>query len=156
IGEDKQRTHVLFVEENEIQPSFDVPLKELPPPPLPSVEEVLAKADQTIQGVEEENLFNRLLGKFFPRGRRLQVLVVTLALAAAVYGGYRLSRARYRVEQGVPLLATSLAQNAPAAAGMEQRHQAMLGENNLGEAARSLTRQWWEAALGDSYPADGP
>jgi hypothetical protein len=75
-------------------------------------------------------------------------LILVLTFGLIFYGFLRLGHARQRNEPGSPLLTKALAQSAPAAGLVEQRHQAMLQEGNLWEAARALARQVFEPALG--------
>jgi hypothetical protein len=148
LTENGRRTQALFLEEGKTESKFDIPLQNLPPPPLPPLERVVETINRGLQGIEEENRFNTALADVvadLPMPRILRVLVVVLTFGLALYGLSRLSLARYRSEPGVPALPTS-----PTASGtlLEQRQHALLGGGNLWEAARFVARQGLEALAG--------
>jgi hypothetical protein len=142
---DDRRDRVLFVEEGEVKTAFDIPLKEVPLP-IPPEEALVPLADNVLAQMEQEDAFNKLLLGLVPFETVWVALVLLLTALLTVYGFYRLSRSRHRVDLWAPLLETVLARHAPAQTLMEQRHRALLGRGNLWEPARSLARQWFEEA----------
>jgi hypothetical protein len=140
-----KRNRVLFVEEGDIQTAFDIPLKDVPVP-LPPLDALVPVADDALQNMERDNLFNKVVLDFMPFDRFVAALVVLLSVALAVYGLYRLVRSRHRVEVAAPLLDALLAKQPPAQSLMAERHRALLGHGNLWEPARALARQCFEAA----------
>lgn len=157
-----KRTQVLLIDEGEVRTSFDVPLLELPPPPLPPPEYVVEAVDKAIAGLEEENRFNLLFlnalndNRLGPEQAARGVLLLgTLALGA--YGLSRLIQARHRFEPGVPALDLGLAQVLPhQITPLAQRQRDMLREDQYGELARYLVRQRLGAALGPTPPSARP
>lgn len=152
-GDGTPRHRVLFVEEGKVQTSFDIPLKEVPLP-IPPLDALVPLADDTLYQLERENRFNETLLGLMPFEQVWAGLVVLASGVLAVYGFYRLTRARHRVEAAAPLLEAVLARNPPAPSLMAERHRALLGRGNLWEPARALARQCFEAA-GLAPPADG-
>src|SRR5262249_10659228 len=73
---------------------------------------------------------------------------VVLTVALALYCLLRFGAARQQVEPGTPLLETVLSQSAPAGPVSEQRRLELRQQDNFWEPARSLARQWFEAAAG--------
>jgi hypothetical protein len=146
LTSDGQRKQVLFVEEGKIQASFDVPIRELPPLPIPPsqvVEKILGR-------LEEEGFFDRLFGSdTFWRGT-----VLLLSAALLVYGVSRLLGARHRREINLPLLPEGLAPAAPLSP-MTQRHRDLVRAGNLWEAARALARSCFDQ-LGEPWQAHPP
>jgi hypothetical protein len=138
-------THVLFVEEGDVQTAFDIPLKEVPLP-LPPLDSLVPLADDVIQQMEAQNAFNEVLLDLVPFEQLWVALVVLLSGLLAVYGLYRLLRARHRVDPAAPLLDRLLAAVPAAGSVMEQRHRALLGRGNLWEPARALARQCFAVA----------
>jgi hypothetical protein len=152
---DGKRTQVLFVEEDLLRSSFDVPLQD---PPLPPPEAVVRAFDNGLSALEAENWFNRMAMRgvsgidphWFVR-----VLLLLLSLALGIYGLNRLGQARHRSEPRLPALAMGQGLWAPHLGMLEQRHRAMLQEGSFWEAARALARQSWETALGSQVAAVG-
>jgi hypothetical protein len=138
-------TRVLFVEEGDIQTAFDIPLKETPLP-LPPLNALVPLADDAIQQMEQQNAFNEVLLNLMPFDQFWVGLVVLLSALLAIYGLYRLVRARHRIEAAAPLLERVLAGSPAARSLMEQRHLALLGRGNLWEPARALARECFAAA----------
>jgi len=143
-----KRDRALFIEEGRVIPKFDVQLREIPLPPLPEIDEL----NQLLRGLEEENAHNRLLlgllagdegESAFSRIRMwiFRAVLFLLTLVVVIYGWRRLRKAIYRREVTVPLVMHSVAQTVPAEALVEQRHQVVLHEGNLWEAAREEARQ---------------
>jgi hypothetical protein len=146
-----KRKHALFVEEDKVFTSFNVPLTEIPAPPLPPVE----KLNRRLRQLEEENFFNKILLRVLgpkdiddpdlrmQRARERLVMWVILAATGLLilYGFRRLRRARHRPELTVPLVAAGVAQSVSPDPLVVQRHKNMLQDDNLWEAARDLARQ---------------
>src|SRR5205823_4874413 len=54
LTEQGKRHEVLFLEEGEIQKTFEIPLKEPPPPPIPPLKAIVAAVDKGIGELESE------------------------------------------------------------------------------------------------------
>src|SRR5262249_5761742 len=140
----------LFIDEGMIRTDFNVAVKMVPDLPLPSLQVV----NQLLVGLENENLFNRLLvPNRAALSRLLSGLAVGLTVGLVVFGLFRIMKGRHRVEVDAPLLAARLAKLVPAVGLMEQRRQAMLQEGNLWEEARTLARQCF-APLAETRQGD--
>jgi hypothetical protein len=152
-----KRTEVLFLEEGEIRATFEVPLKDLPPPPLPPLKAIVETVDKTLGELERENVFNRAIHNAVtdatsPPEKWLRVLILISTGVLAMVAFARLSQARHRLEKAAPLAVSALAQAAPATL-FEQRHRSMEQDRNFWEAARALARQGIESALGVPFQA---
>jgi hypothetical protein len=146
-----KRDRVLFVEDGEVRTSFDVPLRQVPGPALPSVEALVPVANQLVSDLEDEDVFRKWIADEVPPWRTWQTVLLGLTAGVLFLGLMRLVRARNRVEAGAPLFERTLGRLAPASALMAERHQAMLHSGNLWEAARDLARQCLEGV----GPAEG-
>jgi hypothetical protein len=164
LTDNGKRKQVLFIEENTLQKSFEVPVKEMPPPPLPPPEALVPIIDETIKNLEEENVFNQvamnvledtLARQFGAWLGPVEALALLLTLSLLSFGMSRLMRARHRIEVGTPLLENALARLTPSEALVEQRRQAMLQSGNLWESARARARQCFESVLDISSAAGG-
>lgn len=138
------RSRVLLVEEGAIQTN----LQEEFLPPLPPPEALIPLLNEGLHGLQRENLFNRILDPFWERILLGVAALLTFFLVA--YGWSRLGRSRYREASGSPPLEKLLTRQATSAAVVELRHQAMLKEGNLWEAARALARQCFDGAFRDT------
>ena len=138
---------VLFVDEGTIVTDFKVPLKESPGIPLPTADVV----NQLLTGIENDNVFNRLLLKRFSVGQVLSGIALGLTAALLVFGGVRLSRACHSVDPHSPVAVLGTGSAFAQAALIDQRHQTMLAEGKLWEAAREVARQNLRA-LGSPEP----
>jgi hypothetical protein len=150
-----QRDRVLFAEEGLVQTQFDVTLKDVPPLPLPPLGVILRAVDSGLQGLEEENAFNRMIQQRLdavPPRRLIQTLGLLLTLGLVVYGLVRIGQGRHRTDPGAPLLEPALTKAAPARAVVEQRQQEMLSAGALWEPARALARHWLEDNFGPLLP----
>lgn len=159
LTEGGKRKQVLFLEEGEIQDSFEVPLKEPPLPPLPPLKALVETADKTLGELEKDNAFNRMINNavlnITPRPDQWPRAVMVIATAVlALFGLARLSQARHRQEKGVPPPLSGLERTPSASSLVEQRHQALIREGNYWETARGLARQFFESALEARAPVD--
>jgi hypothetical protein len=155
-----QRTQVLFLEEGHVETSFDIPLKEPPLPPLPSLKAIVETVDKGLDELERDNAFNRAITNAVkeaspPQDQWERAVVVMSALALAAFGLARLSQARHRHEKTVDLAAARPGPTPPAPGLFEQRQQSMVREGNFWEAARALARQGFESIFGAQFQADG-
>jgi hypothetical protein len=146
-GETK-RTQVLLLDEGETITNFDVPVTDVPVPPIGVINQMLVK-------MEQENLFNKIvlgenLTERFPN--ILRGLVVALTTALAGFGCYRFLLARHVVDPKEPLFSAKVAKQAPDVALTVQRHSAMVKADNFWEAAHHLARDWFLANLPGSLP----
>ncbi|HEY1381170.1 MAG TPA: DUF4350 domain-containing protein [Gemmataceae bacterium] len=154
-GGDKRRTEVLFYEDGQIQTNFDVSLEYPSLPPI-RLEELVPLANEAVTGLERENAFNNVLLEMTGGPRAiLRTLAFLLTLALVAVGLYRFLHARYRPEPRVPRVPAQVAALAPAVPAVERRHQAVIAQGNLAEAARELAHQAF-AALGVPPTPDDP
>jgi hypothetical protein len=161
----KTRDKVLFIHEGEISSKFDVPLRRLPAPPLPTIQ----RLNNLIRGLERENFFNKLLltaagtgggddkeiRMAIGRERILRYLGILLGVLVLVHLCIRLRRSRYYREGKVPLLASNLS-HVSTEALIDQRQRGMLYEGNLWEAARELARQCFAEYVGHALAFNPP
>lgn len=133
-GSGAKRDRAVFIDEGMVYSSFEVPVT-LEPDAGPSPVEL---ADQLIAQVQEDDLFNRLILQNIPLRRIVRGLVVIGTVLLLVLGLYRLIRVGYHLEPHVPLVSRRVAQVIAATAVVNQRHQALLRQGNLWEAARDL------------------
>jgi hypothetical protein len=141
-----QRKQVLFVEEGTIQASFDVPIRELPPLPIPPTQVV----EKILGRLEEEGFFDKLFDS--------SKILLLISGALLVYGVNRLLRARHRRQTNLPLLPEGLARADAQLAPMTQRHRDLVWAGNLWEAARALARSCFDH-VGEpwqAHPAQPP
>jgi hypothetical protein len=136
---DSQRTQVLLLDEGETVTSFDIPVTDVPMPPIGVINQMLVK-------MEQENLFNKIalgehLTERFPGF--LRGLVVALTTALAGFGCYRFLMARYVVDPKEPLFSNKMAKQTPDIALTVQRNAAMIKTDNFWEAAHHLARDWF-------------
>jgi len=165
IGAQGRRDKVLYSENGAVRTDFDLPLKNLPPLPLPPPDTLLGMFDETLHGMEEDGTFARMEEENFFNGvvedgvnalpfwegaspaRKIGTFAaVAASLALGLYAFVRLGTFRQRVDQTAPALAALLAKQTPAGAVLEQRQEALLRDGNLGEAARALARHLFVAA----------
>ncbi len=145
-----RRSQVLFVDEGGVVTNFQESLAL----PLPPPEALVPLLNSALRGFEEENAFNEALMRLFGPDRLLLGALCLVTLMLVGYGFLRLGKKRHRVDKESPGLAALLARQPTSAAVVEQRHQAMLAEGNLWEAARALARQCLDDALGEDAHAE--
>jgi len=152
MTEGGKRKHVLFVEESKVQASFQVPLTKLPPPPLPRAEIL----DRLLHGLEQENLFNRLLLESIGARHIWRAVLLGLTVLVVVLAFRRLLVARHRPEPRLPLVAQKAALALAAPPVQALRREALLKAGNLWETARELARECFEVygmpGLGSAEP----
>ncbi len=135
-GAGDKRDRAMFLDDGVVFPSFEVPVT-LEPDAGPSPVEL---ANQLIAQVQQDDLFNRLILQHITFRGLVRGLVVIGTILLLVLGLYRLIRAGYHLEPNVPLVSRRVAQVVAAPAVVDQRHQALLRQGNLWEAARDLAR----------------
>jgi hypothetical protein len=151
-GNGQRRTTVVFLDDGEFQADFNVSLDYPPPPDMPLV----PLANEIIIGLERENAFNNML--FEMTGGPTPVLRTTalvLTLGLLLLGLYRFLQGRYRPDARAPKLPCRLDALTAAVPTVERRHQAVIAQGNLAEAARELAHQAF-AAVGLTPSADAP
>jgi hypothetical protein len=148
-----ERNRVLFIEDDRIVTKFDVPVKDMPLPPLPTPEQLLRKVDPWLAGLERENFFDRQLRKIIPQGAVQLILVLLITGLLVVLGLWRLVRSRHQIDPRVPLLVPSLEGLTRPGAVVEQRQQALLQDGNFWETAHGFARQFFDQALGQARNA---
>jgi hypothetical protein len=139
---------VLFVDEGAVVTDFKVPLKEPPGIPLPTADVL----NQLLLGIEYDNVFNRLILNRFSYGQVLSGIALGLTGALVFYGGIRLARSAHGIDPHAPVAVLGTGSAPPGAGLINQRHQAMLSEGKLWEAAREIARQNLRA-LGSQKPS---
>jgi hypothetical protein len=148
LTEAGKRNRVLFIEEGTPQTRFDIPLKELP---LPPVEAIVRAVNTGLRGMEEENRLNILIHEAVGRINYrpfMRTLLALSVLAIGVIGLIWLSLAKHHWEAGTPVLESGLAQLVPSVHVVDQRHRMMLREGNFWEVARDMARQGLEPIFG--------
>lgn len=161
-GPSGPRRQVLFLEEGQINPTFEVPLVDRPLPEL-SDEELRALATRinpALAHLEDRDLFNSLTWSVLERKRltpqrvgRIGLMALTIALA--VYLIYRVtSRGRQRPEQA-PALRRALRRHEPAAPLAQMRLGSQLQQGSLWESGRQLAQAVF-ARAGLVSAAEGP
>jgi hypothetical protein len=149
LSEKGKRKYALLIEEGRVMKSFDVPLVQLPLPPLKAISGI-------VRGLEEENFFNRLLLDNVPRALLLRYLFLGASGLLLFYGLHRLIRAHHRGETAAPRLDAKVEQQASAEVPLvARRNDAALREGNCYEAARDLARLCFEGEGGEP-PAAPP
>ncbi len=163
-GRDK-RNQVLLYDDGEVQTNFTIPLKNLPPPPLPPPDTLMGMIDEMLPAMEQEGFFARLeeenvanqavedLASAVPIWKdtaaewKLWTLAAIVAsVALGLYGFLRVGTFRHRPEAGGAALAELLAKQAATGPVMEQRQEALLRDGNLWDEAREMARQLFVSA----------
>jgi hypothetical protein len=153
-----RRQRVLFFDNGVPQTEFNIPLRPPPPIPLPPADAILAAANQALAGMQQENVFNRVLYNQQQRVNPdavIRLLLLLLTAGLAVYGLVRLHRGWQRPEPGTRLLDVALPLPATGTV-LEQRRHALARQGNLWEPARALARQTFAALLGPAASARPP
>jgi hypothetical protein len=158
IGDGKQRTKVLFVENGQVRDNFDIPLKYETLPLDKAIALFVGAGNRKLEQfnerlVEPEGqaaadtfLQQWLENRKVPMEMFGEVLVIALTLTLMLFGCYRVGvQGRYRIDQSVPLLTRVLELEVPPRPLMEQRQEAQLQSGNLWEAARDQARQCFAA-----------
>jgi len=152
---EKKRTQVLFLEEGEIQQTFEIPLKE---PPLPPLKAIVDAVDKGLGELERDDAFNRAIQNAVtsltsPTDKWLRAVVLISSAFLGMFALARLSQARHRPEKTAPLAVAAPAR-MPSPNLFDQRHQSMEQERNFWEAARALARQGLESVLAVPAPSN--
>jgi hypothetical protein len=150
-----KRTEALFYDEGSLQSHFDVPLKDLPAPPLPPVEEMLKSINHGLVGLEEENRFNDVIANMLDRlssHRVTRLLVIALTVGLGIAALSQLSLRRYRTEGGLAHRESPASEPATATPVLQQRHRAISQNGNYYEPAQALARQFFDSALPPGEP----
>jgi hypothetical protein len=151
-GNGKRRTEVLFYEDGRIRTEFNVSLDY----PQPAIPPLVPLADEIVVGLERENAFNNtLLDMTGGPGPILRTIAGLLTAVLLLFGLYRFLQGRYRPEGRVPRLPGQLDALTAALPAVERRHQAVIAQGNLAEAARELAHQAF-AAVGLTPTAEAP
>lgn len=155
-----KRQEVLFLEEGEIQKTFEIPLRDPPAPPLPPLKAIVEAVDKGLGELESDNWFNRLIQSAVtrltpPRDIWLRTVLLTATSLLGLFALARLSQARHRPQQ-VAALASSTRPQTPPPSLLDLRHRSMTEAGNYWEAARALARQGLDSILGVSVPGSPP
>lgn len=142
-----ERSSVLYMENGQVVTDFnnlDDWLQSLNNPPVPRVPDLptppVAVMNTLLQGLEQENFFNRMLLDNVPYKQIIARVGGTLAVCVVLYCIYRATRARDHTEPRDPVFASEVAAANPLATPTELRRQAMIREGALWELARKATR----------------
>jgi hypothetical protein len=168
-----KRDRVLFYEDSAVQTNFDIPLRSLPPPPIPPPDTLRGMLDELLPAMEREGFFAQLEDDNVadkaieegasavplwrgagPEWKMWTVAAILASVGVGLYGFVRLGMFRYRAEAAGPTLTELLQQQPAAGAVMAQRQEAMLRGGNLGEPARDLARRLFSDA--GLSPGAGP
>jgi hypothetical protein len=168
-GQEQPRDRVLFVEDGDINTELNVRLREVFKPFADFQAELFADGNRILQWIEDEHIKEHHLDKALTEAinegpgrslfsqsnsRNTYLLLVLLAgLALTAYGLARLRRASHVVDTNTPLFATAVTKAAPSTSILLQRHRAALQEDNLGEYAHLLAREWLNNVPGWHRPA---
>jgi len=146
----KQRKCCLFVEENQVVGSFDVPLGEVPMPTARMINELL-------RGLEEENFFNQWLLAAVSKETILRWLLGAGLVAMTFLGIRRLWRSRLHQDQAVPVIEVAAASVAASSIpAMVRRQRLRIQSNSYWEAARVLARECFESSPGGAGATEPP
>jgi hypothetical protein len=152
-----RRQRVFFSDEGHIQRAFDLPLKESPPPPLPSPEALVAAFDQVMAGLERENRFNELIAGLtsnnISRERAVALTIIGLSFVMGLFALQRLNAAKHRREHGIVPLAATIEDLELGRPIHELRSQALFEQGNYWEAAHELAIDMFEPLLAAAGPA---
>jgi hypothetical protein len=149
LTHDGKRKHALFLENGTVVQSFDVPLVQLPVPPLKAMYGL-------VRELEEENFFNRLLLENVDRTQLLMWLLLGISAPFLLYVLARLVGAHHRGAGKTPLVAACAAEAVADLPAVAQRQEHVLEEGNCWEAARDLARLCFEGHPGGDVTAAPP
>ncbi|HEV8059646.1 MAG TPA: DUF4350 domain-containing protein [Gemmataceae bacterium] len=155
LTEHGRRQRVFFSDEGVKRTTFELPLKEIPAPPLPPPEVLVAAFDQVMAGLERENRFNNLIAQLsegMSQRRVITLTILSLSCLMGLFALHRLTSAKHRRETGiVPLTATveSLHLGQPI---HELRTQSLAKQDNYWEAAHELAIDIFEPILATAGP----
>ncbi|MCI0640434.1 MAG: hypothetical protein L0Y72_07280 [Gemmataceae bacterium] len=132
------RRYAMFLNEGSPVTKFDLPLGRQIPIPIPPVRII----NQMLRGLENENIFNRLLVEVVGKEPVVRVFVLALTALFLLLGARRIVLSRYRTEHWAALVADDL--TPPPIVPVEvERQQALLKRKNLWEAAQALARDFF-------------
>ena len=159
------RKQILFYEDGAVQTNFHIPFRQVPGMPLPPPETLMGMIDQALHGLEEEGTFAKMeeddifnetvesvmaaipLWKWAAPEEKIWTLaVIGCSIVLGIYGFLRLGGFRHRHDATGPLLADLLSKQGSAGTILAARHEALVREGNLWEAARDLVRQMFASA----------
>jgi hypothetical protein len=156
LTEKGRRKQVFFFDEGIPQNSFEIPLKELPAPPLPPPEALVVAFDQVLAGLERENRFNdlfiNLTASNISRERMAALAIVGLSFVMGLFALQRLNSAKHRREFGIVPLASSVAELELGRPIHEQRSAALSERGNYWEAAHELAIDIFQPLLTSTAP----
>lgn len=156
LTEKGRRKHVFFNDEGIPQESFDIPLKEIPVPPLPPPEALVGAFNQVMAGLERENRFNELIYHLsngtISKERAAALAIISLSFMMGLLGLQRLSAAKHRREHGTVPLTASVANLELGRPIHELRSEALSERGNYWEAAHELAIDIFEPLLATHAP----
>ncbi|HMC63995.1 MAG TPA: hypothetical protein VKI65_03580 [Gemmataceae bacterium] len=149
-----QRDRALLLEDGDIVSNFNVPLEEIGPPPLPSLDELVPRANTLLADLEKEDAFGQLFAGVSTTWL-LRTLLIVFTLGLVTVGFMKLRRARAPTASKGHELAASFEDRGQRLTVMEERTRAMVSGDNLWEAARELARQFF-GSFSESGEMKGP
>jgi hypothetical protein len=146
-----RRPYALFIEEGKVQTSFQVPLAQLPPLPVPPMRVL----DEALRGMEDENWFNQLLLENVSKESIVRVVLFVGSILLALFLLRRLFSARHNIDAWQPLLAQKVEQALAALPALAQRRDELLQTGNYWETAHAVAREAL-ASAGVDATGQGP
>jgi hypothetical protein len=146
-----RRPYALFIEEGKVQTSFQVPLAQLPPLPVPPTRVL----DEALRGMENENWFNQLLLEHVSKESIARVVLFVGSILLALFLLRRLFSARHNIDAWQPLLAQKVEKALAALPVLAQRRDELLQAGNYWETAHAVARGAF-ASAGIDAAGQGP
>ena len=143
-----RREYGLFIDNGKAVDNFALPLSKFGGMPIPPIQVI----NRVIRGLEDENVFNRLLLESFGKEHYLRGLLLLGSLAVLVWGAWRIMHGRFHVDSGVPLVIGKLQPAAPAVPVLEQRRDELRRKGNLWEPSQVLASQFFLDYAGLTVP----
>jgi hypothetical protein len=141
------REHALFMDEGTVVEQFALPLSKFDGFPVPP----LSVINRMIRGLEDENIFNRLLQDY--KEPILRGLLLIASAALVLMGAWRLLHGRFRVDAGLPIVVgKDVSPAAVAASVLVQRQDELRRRGNLWEPAQVLVREFFREHTGTTLP----
>jgi hypothetical protein len=144
-----RRGKVLFLDHGTVVTDLGIPANWKVYPPIPLPPDLMTLADKVIaEGgnglinmLDTNSALDETIRQNVLPEEILRVVAVVGTLGLVVLGSVRLWRVRHRFDPTVPLFAAALQGQAAARTTLDDRHQALVDEGNLWEAARDAARQ---------------
>jgi len=139
-GPQGQREYALFINEGTVVNNFALPLNKFGPVPIPPIQVI----NRMIRGLEDENIFNRLLlDNNLGKVPYLRGLLILASLMVLFFGARKLINSRFRLDTGLPVIVGKQRTVSPAVSVLWQRQEELRRLGNLWEPAQVLARQFF-------------